>query len=92
MLTGPGATPQTATVDWRWEREWRYPSVYGPLTFTPEDVFIGLCPHERIEEFEGEFGKTFGGLTFIDPTRTMEWYARKLIDARQRANMPFSVV
>lgn len=75
-------------VDFRWEREWRYPASQAPLHFDYDDVFIGLCPHEEIEAFEEEYPP----LTFIDPRRNMRWYATKLIAARQRLNMRYSVV
>jgi len=29
-------------IDFLWEREWRYPSVYGDLQFDENDVFVGL--------------------------------------------------
>lgn len=87
-ITSPNAAQQTTTVDFLWEREWRLPSRYGAFGFTSEDVFVGLCPHDEITKFEGYFP----GVGFIDPLRSMSWYATKLIDARQRLNLKASVV
>lgn len=88
-LTPPGAgAPPAGEVDFRWEREWRYPSSRGNFQFGAEDVFICLCPHEEIEEFEGEYP----GFSFIDPTRNMKWYASKLIERRQHFDLKHSVV
>jgi hypothetical protein len=64
------------------------PSALGPLEFSNEDVFIGLCPNDEIEEFEN----LFQPIGFIDPTRNMKWYATKLIEARQRLDLKSSVV
>lgn len=75
-------------VDFIWEREWRRPRIYGALQFSPDDIFIGLCPHERIEEFE----RRFPNIKFIDPKRNMKWYADKLIEARRARNLKCSVV
>ncbi|MCJ7457595.1 MAG: hypothetical protein MUP17_01220 [candidate division Zixibacteria bacterium] len=88
-IKAPGASvrPQ-GRVDFRWEREWRYPFVKAPFVFTAEDVFVGLCPHDCIDEFEA----LFNPVGFIDPTRNMKWYATKLIQARQRLDIKFSVV
>ncbi len=75
-------------IDFRWEREWRYPSINGDLEFDDNDVFIGLCPHDEIPYFEG----LYPGTGFIDPLRNMKWYATKLVDARQRLDLKYSVV
>lgn len=87
-LTAPGAAQQVASVDFRWEREWRQPYCFGGINFTEEDVFVGLCKDEDIEEFE----RLFPTVKFIDPMRPMKWYAASLIDARQRLNLKTSVV
>ena len=80
-------------VDFLWEREWRYPYSRGPFQINADDVFIGLCPHEEINEFEKLFGEIFSEkVPFIDPMRNMKWYATKLIAARQRVDLKFSVV
>lgn len=88
-LTTPGVSWWASTnVDFRWEREWRYPSCDGPLTFDDDDVFVGICPHAEIDTFEALM-PTIG---FIDPTRNMKWYATKLIAARQKHDLKHSVV
>ncbi|HLG94643.1 MAG TPA: hypothetical protein VI546_07390 [candidate division Zixibacteria bacterium] len=85
-LTAPGALPSSdPKVDFRWEGEWRLPSVNGSLQFDLQDVFIGLCPHDEIDEFEA----ILPPLKFVDPTRNMKWYATKLIEARQRLDIKF---
>jgi hypothetical protein len=75
-------------VNFTWEREWRYPSTYGALGFTDQDVFVGLCSDQDIPHFEA----LFPNIGFIDPVRNMKWYASKLIAARQRLNLKASVV
>jgi hypothetical protein len=87
-LTPPGSVEVKGTVDFRWEREWRFVPAQGPFRFSSEDVFIGLCPHERIEEFE----KLWHEVEFIDPTKNMKWYATKLLRARKRTDLKYSVV
>ncbi|OHB66644.1 MAG: hypothetical protein A2Y77_16005 [Planctomycetes bacterium RBG_13_62_9] len=88
-IQAPGVpTRPEGTIDFVWEREWRYPSVCGDLAFSDADVFVGLCPHDEINDFEGRFP----GIGFIDPQRNMKWYATKLIGARQRFGLKFSVV
>ncbi len=74
--------------DFKWEREWRYVSKFKRFKFDESEVFIGLCPHDRIEEFEEEFD----WLKFIDPTRNLRYYATKLIEAAQNAEIEDSVV
>lgn len=75
-------------VDFIWEREWRRPRIYGKLNFLEKDAFVGLCPHEEIDFFEGEFN----WLKFIDPKRNMKWYADRLIESRKRCGLEYSVV
>lgn len=87
-ITPPGAAEVLGHVDFRWEREWRLPYIRGPLSFELEDVFICLCPHKYISYFEEKFPK----YQFVDPLRNMKWYADKLIQARQRLDIKFSVV
>lgn len=82
------ANAPIGTVDFRWEREWRQPFYRGGVTFAAEDVFVGLCPHEEIQDFEA----AFPGVKFIDPQRPLKWYATELIHARQRLNLSISVV
>lgn len=88
MVTPRHSAPQDGTHDFRWEREWRVPACKAPLSFTEEDVFVGLCPHDEIDEFE----ELFAPVTFVDPVRNMTWYAEKLIAARQRLGLKNSVV
>jgi hypothetical protein len=89
-FVAPGANPPAnpPMLDFRWEREWRFAAAKGEFHFTEEDVFVGLCPHDEIEHFEN----LFPPIGFIDPTRNMKWYATKLIEARQRTDLKFSVV
>src|SRR5207248_2454123 len=87
-ITPEGADPVDKEIDFCWEREWRLASVQAPLGFAEEDVFVGLCPHDEIEEFE----KAFQPVGFIDPARNMKWYATKLIQARRRLDLKSSVV
>jgi hypothetical protein len=87
-VTPPNAAPQAGTVDFIWEREWRFPFCYGELTFTAEDIFCGLCPEDEIDAFEA----LLPGVGFIDPRKNMKWFAGKLIEARQRLDLKTSVV
>jgi hypothetical protein len=88
-IQAPGtATPPEGNLDFRWEREWRYPYAKGPLIFDPNDIFIGLCPDDRISEFE----RLLPGVGFVDPVRNVKWYATKLLQARQRLDIKFSVL
>ena len=82
------STTQNKEIDFLWEREWRYPASAGDFKFSDEDVFVGLCPDDEIAEFES----LFSGVKFIDPTRNVKWYASKLIAARQRLDIKYSVV
>jgi hypothetical protein len=75
-------------VDFYWEREWRRPRIFGDFDFLEEDVFIGLCPHEKIGIFESRFS----WLKFVDPMKNMKWYADKLIDAKRRCGLKYSVI
>jgi len=88
QLTPPGAAQRVQSVDFRWEREWRFPNCFGALAFDAQDIFIGICPHNEIGNFEA----ALPGIGFIDPARNMKWYASKLIASRQRLNLRHSVV
>jgi Putative abortive phage resistance protein AbiGi, antitoxin len=79
---------QQGEIDFRWEREWRYPASRGDFSFSPDDVFVGLCPHDEIKDFE----IIYPGVSFVDPMRNIKWYATKLIAARQRMDIKCSVV
>ena len=82
-LNPVGGTPQSGSIDFIWEREWRYASRSGALKFRETDLFIGLCPHNEIESFESQFP----WLGFIDPQRNMKWYSEKLVAARKRSKL-----
>jgi hypothetical protein len=56
-------TWNNSSKEFWWEREWRHIG-----NFTLPDHFIGLCPEDKIEEFEGEND----GIPFIDPDWGME--------------------
>ena len=83
-----GGTPQSGSIDFIWEREWRYASRNNELRFREGDVFIGLCPDDEIDYFKEQFP----WLDFIDPRRNMKWYSEKLVDARHRSRLKYSVV
>ena len=82
------ANRRGGTVDFPWEREWRYPVASGPFTFDEYDVFVGLCPADEIDGFE----ELFPYIAFIDPTRPQTWYATKLVEAHPRVDLKSSVV
>lgn len=84
----PGASTSGGEVDFRWEREWRYAPIKGAYQLLEEEIFMGLCPHDEI----GEFERLWRPIEFIDPTKNMKWYATKLVNARQRLNLKYSVV
>ena len=65
------------------EREWRRPRTYGPLTFNEKNVFIGLCPEEKIPFFE----KSFSWLKFIDPRKSLKESIGKIIEIDQQAEL-----
>lgn len=75
-------------IDFLWEREWRYPSVEDDLQFNESDVFVGICPDDKIDQFE----KLFTSFQFVDCQRNMKWYASKLVEARHRHDMKCSVI
>jgi hypothetical protein len=81
-------TDQYEGIDFTWEREWRYSSANYCFKFENGDIFIGLCRHKEISYFEQQFPD----LLFIDPRRNRKWYAEKLVEARQRADLKNSVV
>lgn len=77
------------TIDFYWEREWRYPSGVGDFGFTKKDVFVGICPDEEIKDFE----KVFEGVKFIDCQKNIKHYAKKLVDSKDRfSGFKYSVV
>lgn len=76
-------------MNFEWEREWRYPYINSSsLQFRERDVFVGLCPHNEIDEFE----KLFPPVPFIDPRLNVKRYAPQLIDRRKCLGLKHSVV
>lgn len=93
LLSPIGGTAQNRRrIDFTWEREWRYWSRRRRFKFTRRDLFIGLCPDEDIDEFEAEFKTRFKLLHFIDPRRTMKWYAERLLDAKDQSKLGHSAI
>jgi hypothetical protein len=41
-------------IDFSWEREWR---IVGAFKFVFSDIFLGLCPNGKIDEFESKYPK-----------------------------------
>jgi hypothetical protein len=91
-VTGPFLSPpgqaRKGKQEFSWEREWRYPASKGPLAFGQDDVFIGLCPAERIADME----LAYPWLKFVDPRLNQKLYAQKLIQSRDRIGLKHSVV
>jgi hypothetical protein len=88
-LTAPKAKLQSKNeVDFCWEREWRCPATYSPLKLEKEDIFLGICPHSKIEKFESDFRN----LKFIDPRRNIESYSAKIEKAISDKGIPYSVI
>lgn len=80
-------------IDFSWEREWRLPYYYGDFNIEPEDLFVGLCDDDDIEDFEDLAKAQFGtDIPFIDPQRNAKWYASKLVKRRGELNIGYSVV
>ncbi len=75
------------TIDFLWEREWRYPSARGDFRFNITDVFVGICPDSEIKYFE----KLFTGVKFIDCQRSMKYYAKKLVETKKDRYQWFKV-
>lgn len=91
LIIPAGVDPETMDykeIDFTWEREWRYACGIGPFIFSEEDVFVGLCPHAEIRDFE----QRFGWLKFIDPYRNIKWYSEKLLDAKQRVDLKHNII
>ena len=63
---GPKINDDSKEIDFRWEREWR---VKGDFTFALTNVAFGICPKERIKEFEELVSNHF---PFIDPDQNFE--------------------
>jgi hypothetical protein len=93
LLSPMGGTAQNRKrIDFTWEREWRYASRKPRFKFTRRDLFIGLCPDEDIDEFETEFKTQYKPLRFIDPRRTLKWYAEQLLDAKDQSKLGHSAI
>lgn len=74
-----GTRPHDEDISFDWEREWRYPYAKGDLSIKHEDTFIGLCPHNEINEFEEHFEDVFNQkVIFIDPMRNIRYYSDKI--------------
>jgi hypothetical protein len=58
-VANPVRQAPVAQVDFTWEREWRFPFVFGDLAIEPRSVFIGLCQDNYIAQFESEFNTRF---------------------------------
>jgi hypothetical protein len=80
--------PKAGEMDFTWEREWRFASLKRYFGFDESDVFIGLCPHNRIEQFEDEFD----WLPFIDARRNLEQYAEKIEAAKMDAGIAHALL
>lgn len=92
-LTAPNAKAQNEEINFMWEREWRFPSIYNDLPINPSDIFVGLCPDSEIDYFENLTFEIFSQkIGFVDPQRNMKWYATKLIEKRKSLDMSQSVV
>lgn len=88
LLTPPGESLRTGDVDFTWEREWRYACGKHSFEFNEQDVFIGLCPHQEIEEFKAQFE----WLEFIDPYRNIKWYSEKLLEVKEKLGLKHNLV
>ena len=75
-------------MDFTWEREWRYASANGYFEFDESDLFMGLCPHSRIREFE----ERFDWLAFMDPRSKLGRYVGKIRAATRRAGIKNQLV
>lgn len=76
------------SMDFMWEREWRYASPDGVFSFDDSDVFLGLCPFGRIEEFEEQFD----WLRFIDPRYDVRYFQDKIIEAKAESGIQAEIM
>lgn len=76
---------KTGQHDFTWEREWRYSE--SKFIFETKDVFLGLCPHNEIDEFE----KCSAQFKFVDPYRNIKYYAEKISSLLNEKKINFSV-
>ena len=79
-----GTIPNNEKVDFFWEREWR---CIGDLSFDFEkNVFLGLCPFQKIDEFE----KTWG-IYFIDPKMNPRYFSNKIIKRKNELKIKHNI-
>ena len=67
-------------IDFRWEREWR---IKGDFKFNLEDVAFGLCPENKLDEYNK---LSQGKFPFIDP----DWGYKKLMEYLKNEGRKFS--
>lgn len=79
QLRGNGNT------DFYWEREWR--SVTD-VTFTTDDVFLGLCPETEIADLEARFRP----IRFIDPKMNPRYFSTKILARKEELNLKFNLL
>lgn len=89
LLPVAGTGGSRGSIDFKWEREWRYASKNSSFSFDYSDVFMGMCDHEHIDYFEY---LTNHDILFFDPRRNIKWYAEKLVKARKNKKIVHSVV
>ncbi|MCB0363112.1 MAG: hypothetical protein KDD35_10335, partial [Bdellovibrionales bacterium] len=58
---GPKVKEPTKEIDFRWEREWR---IQGDFEFSLESVAFGMCPQDKIQDFEKLVNNVF---PFVNP-------------------------
>ena len=75
-IFGPSSSGRPS--DFYWEREWRVP---GHLFFQHEDVFVGLCKSNEVEEFSA----SFEDVPFICPDWNYDRILRELKSHHRRA-------
>lgn len=77
-------------IDFYWEREWRSVGEV-PLSWGndgPDNVFMGICPHDEIETFEIKYSP----LSFIDPCRSPSYYAKKLLLRKKGLGLQYNLL
>ena len=89
LLPVAGTGGMHESIDFKWEREWRYASENNSFTFDYSDIFMGMCEHKHINHFEN---LTNDKILFFDPKRNIKWYAEKLVKARKNKKIQNSVV
>lgn len=86
-----GDRPHNDDISFYWEREWRFPFALGNFTIEHSDLFIGLCPHDEIDEFEKYYEELFDQkILFIDPMRNIKYYSDKLANEIKRREFEFN--